>query len=326
MAGIEVLLMPQVFSVSFITITRCLDDVEVTNDDQLITIEEDGEATNIYIRGDICTSDQPSVNFELLQHFSSLFKIDAKHANLVNLLMSAPIPKLSEIMEQHDLLLPEDSVNENAVDDDRDNEPNAMTMVCRTATQSVTNRSFEPTQHSRGGGRVTDLERRFGNLELSSEADDHDAAFEASSSSPNLLSLHELIPSHQERIERVSQRASHFRVSDSFVAEAPIRSLRPEGISHQSLPTPTGDNHSGGEGLHEDFTERHTTVFSRSYLRSHEPPPPLSQAPRGSNDGDEAMKNIRYREIGFLGELFVTYPRCLPTCDLPTNMFCRYIR
>lgn len=316
------LLIPQVWSVPFISMTRRLDIVEVSNDEQLITIKEDEGAINIYIREEISPFDQPRINFELLEYFSSLFKIDAKHTNLVNYLMGAPISELPAIMERYDLTIPEDSDNGSSDDQSSDGEHNATTAAHRTAAQGGADLGIEPSPDSVGGGHFRELERRFRNLQISSEADDQDAALVTPPRSPHLQPLQELIPSHLERTESIVQRASHFQMSESLVAMPPIHNPQSDVASSQSLPTRTRDNPSGGGGLaspgrpipgvsvHETFTVRHTTEVSRSHLRSYEVAPSPYQVPRRSQDGSLPMRDVRYREIGFLGELFVNPPLC----------------
>ncbi|RYP11238.1 hypothetical protein DL764_000194 [Monosporascus ibericus] len=112
----------RVWSVPSITITRYLDDVEATNDNEVITIKENEAATDIYFREGIEESDQPTVNFELLEYFISEFQIDVEDTNIVNLLMSAPISRLPGIMEKYDISLPEDSDDEGADDEGTDDE------------------------------------------------------------------------------------------------------------------------------------------------------------------------------------------------------------
>lgn len=190
--------MPRVWSVPSISIKRRLGTIEVSNDDKLTTIKEDGGATNIYIREAI--SDQPRVIYELLEYFKSLFEIDAKHHNLVNCLMSTSLLELPEIMERFDLALPEDSDDESTDDQSSDDEDEHD---ATTAAPRLVDLSIEPTAGSRDEGRFSDLERQFGDLGISPEAEDNDADFVEPPNSSHRQPLQELIPSHQARTERI---------------------------------------------------------------------------------------------------------------------------
>lgn len=303
--------MLQVWSVPFITIKRRLGTVEVSDDDEhLITIKEDGGATKIYIRKGTSMSDQPRVNFELLEYFNSLFKIDAKHKYLANYLMSAAVPDLPEIMERHDISLPEDFDPETVDDQCSDGEHDVAVTVHRTAARHGADLSLEPATGSSDVRRFTALERRFGNLEVSTEADDDHAAFVAPPRSPHLQPLQGLVSLRRARTARTFPRAlptaSHFQMYEPPVAIAPVPNHHSYGAFYQPLATRIWDNYFSGRGLpppghpylgvdfHGNLTGRHTTMFSGSHLGSYEVPPAPSKVPWRYQKGDIPMRNGRY--------------------------------
>ncbi|RYP69608.1 hypothetical protein DL770_008214 [Monosporascus sp. CRB-9-2] len=236
----------RVWSVPSIMVTWCLDDVEVTNDNEVILIEEKEETTDIYFREGFQESDQPAVNFELLEYFISTFAIDVEDTNLVNLLMSAPISRLPGIMEKHDISLPEDSDDDGTDSEEIDSEDDNATAVDRTEEPSNGELNVELSENDKDEGSC-------GKPLVASSARDSDVESEIFSSfAPTRphrpQSLRELIPSHQSSTESIIRQASHFRMADSLVATTSIQQYELDGVFRQSLPIRTRSIHDGGGG------------------------------------------------------------------------------
>ncbi|RYO93890.1 hypothetical protein DL762_000845 [Monosporascus cannonballus] len=289
-------------------ISQCLGDVKVTNDNEVIMIKETEEITDIYLREGIQESDQSAVNFELLKHFISEFEIDGEDANLANHLMSAPISRIPEIMEKHDIFSPEDPDDEGTDSEGTDSEDDDTTAVDRTDEPSDDELNIEL-------GEDDEDEGGYERLKVASKATDSDVESESFSTfaptHPHRpQSLRELIPSHQSRAESIVRKASHFRMSDSLVAITPIQHHRPEGAFRQSLLIRTRSAHDGGEGgsspgwltstatSRGNLSDRYNSEFFDSDSSGY-------QASPRARDGPVPASEIRRREIGFLGELFV---------------------
>ncbi|RYP37876.1 hypothetical protein DL767_002748 [Monosporascus sp. MG133] len=303
----------QVWSVPSITITRCLDDVEVTNDNEVIMIKKNEQTTDIYFREGIQESDQPAVNFELLEYFISEFDINVENTNLVNLLMSAPISRLPGIMDKHDISLPEDSDDEGTDGegtdgegiDSEDDDATAVDRIEEPSNGELNVKLGENDEDGAGSDKLL----------VASNATDSDVESESFSSFPpppphHSQSLRELIPSHQSRTQSIVRKASHFRMADSLVAITPIQHYQSEGVFRLSLPIRTRNIHDGGGGrpspagptstatFRGSFSAGYNSEFSGSHSSGYQAPPRARDAPVPTSD-------IRRREIGFLGELFV---------------------
>lgn len=311
---LEVLPALRVWSVPSITMTRRLGDVEVVDDHELITIKENDEAINIYFREDIQEFDQPTVNYELVDYFISELGISVKEGNLVSLLMSAPINQLPEIMEKHDISLPEGSDSEDTDREDEDVE--AVDQHEEPPDGEPNLRMVEDDKDRRG----YEMNKTASNAAGSGATSDGFSSFPPTHLR-HLQPLRELIPSHQSMTERIIKNASRFIMSDALVARTPIQRSKLEGLYGLSLPirtkttrdsegerssvTPlTSTPISHGRSIYEPRTE-----ITESHFSNHQIPrlsPGLS--PPGTRTKPVPARDIRYREIGFLGELFVKPP------------------
>ncbi|RYP88497.1 hypothetical protein DL769_000264 [Monosporascus sp. CRB-8-3] len=283
------ILLLRVWSVPSITITRCLGDVEVTNDNEVITIKDKEDTTDIYFREGIQESDQPAVKFELSKHFIREFDIDVKDTNLVNYVMDAPISQLPGIMEKHDISLPEDSDDEGTDGEGFDSEDDDATVVDRTEEPSNGELNIELGGNDKSEGR-------YEKLQVTSKATDSDVESESFSSfaptgSPSPQSFRELIPTHQSRAQSIVRKASRFRMSDSLVAITPIQHYESEGVSHQSLPIRTRNIHDGGGGgsspgrptstatSRGGLSDGYNSEFSDSHSSGYQAPPRARDRP-----------------------------------------------
>jgi len=139
--------------------------------------------------------------------------------------------------------------------------------------------------------------------------------------------LRELIPSHQTRVENVIRRAANYQLSNSLVADAHDQSTpegggeasrhcedtataaysqSPGGYSSSQRPSPSSTRfHSGSGGTSTRNEPRVRAYISplSSPLPSPSPSPGRSQL-RGTIQ-PRPVQDIRFREIGFLGESFV---------------------
>ncbi|GAB1311860.1 hypothetical protein MFIFM68171_02070 [Madurella fahalii] len=314
----------RVWSVPSITVTMSLDDVEVTIDDELVTIKESTDDIDIYLRESIHQSRQTEVTYELVKHFKETIGFDEKLTALINLLMGAPIQSLPGILDKHDIPLPEgsdDDVDAGSSEETHDPEDN-KTLVEEGNIHSdgpdgshdsrdddISSREdspsagtlFTPTESGTG----TDAERR-------SRSSRTPRATRRNHPTP----LRELIPSHQLRSESIIQTASNFRLSNAE-AVAPIQQhsesraiplrfslpikTRTTGIntdeSEYSSPPgmpATGRPYHRSLGVGEGAGGGYSSLTSRRES---------SGATRGGRADDTS--EIRAREIGFLGELFV---------------------
>lgn len=303
-----------------------LDGVEVTIDDEVVTIEDGGDDIHIYLREGNHESGQTEVTYELVKYFKETTGFDEKLTALVNLLMSASINKLPGILDKHDIPLPEDSPDNSDVGsremtpDSEDDEALAeednihsdgsygsheprMDVFSGREDSSSSATEFTPTE----SGTATGAERRRASSIVPAARLQHTTP------------LRELVPSHRLRSERIIQRANAFRLSDAEAASPiqhhsesgaalspfslPIRT-RTSGSSalenvNSSLPgmQATGGSYSrslgvgeGGEGGYSSFTSR--------------------QGSSGATHGGMAAgtSETRARVIGYFGELFVSNP------------------
>ncbi|KNB07698.1 hypothetical protein FOXG_08790 [Fusarium oxysporum f. sp. lycopersici 4287] len=135
----------QMWSVSSILAKSRLGDIEISDEDKLITIRDDGEVKNIYIREDIAMAEQFQVDLELLKYFSSLLDLGAEHTQLVTLLLKEPIAQLSVILERYNIEIPDnldngDTGNQESDGEDQESnyEDKAMTIIHPTQTTQLT--------------------------------------------------------------------------------------------------------------------------------------------------------------------------------------------
>ncbi|KAI3575020.1 hypothetical protein IWW34DRAFT_883376 [Fusarium oxysporum f. sp. albedinis] len=285
----------QMWSVSSILTKSRLGDIEISDEDKLITIRDDGEVKNIYIREDIAMAEQFQVDLELLKYFSSLLDLGAEHTQLVTLLLKEPIAQLSVILERYNIEIPDNLDNgdtgnqesdgedqeSNSEDQESNYEDKAMTIIHPTTDYSVNDSDREEMMESGNESWLIDLAREFGNLRISPAAGGNDETFTTPESSPRLIQRHEVTPSHNSRSQGIIQGPAVFHADETPVAK-----------------TPRKDPSSGGD-LSLPRYPPIETPFYQSIISSNGPRP-AQNSPRAF----ESPSN-RYREIGFLGERFV---------------------
>ncbi|RKL19789.1 hypothetical protein BFJ68_g3268 [Fusarium oxysporum] len=279
----------QMWSVSSILAKSRLGDIEISDEDKLITIRDDGEVKNIYIREDIAMAEQFQVDLELLKYFSSLLDLGAEHTQLVTLLLKEPIAQLSVILERYNIEIPDnldngDTGNQESDGEDQESnyEDKAMTIIHPTTDYSVNDSDREEMMESGNESWLIDLARELGNLRISPAAGGNDETFTTPESSPRLIQRHEVTPSHNSRSQGIVQGPAVFHADETPVAKTP-RTEDPSSGGDLSLP-----RYSPIE-----------TPFYQSIISSNGPRP-AQNSPRAF----ESPSN-RYREIGFLGERFV---------------------
>ncbi|KAM0085838.1 hypothetical protein ACKRZS_001820 [Fusarium odoratissimum] len=296
----------QMWSVSSILAKSRLGDIEISDEDKLITIRDDGEVKNIYIREDIAMAEQFQVDLELLEHFIRLLNVGAEHTMLVTLLLKEPIAQLSVILERYNIEIPDSSDNgdngnqeSDGKDQESTSEDQATTTIHPTTAYSVEDSDKEESMESGSESQFLDLAREFGNLRVSSAASGDDKNFITPASSPRLIQRHEVIPSHNSTSQGIIQRPVVFHADETPVARAPRSTAQFGGILDQHLSTPTAEDPSGVGDLSLPRYSPIETPFYQNLLSSNGPRP-AQNSPRAF----ESPSN-RYREIGFLGERFV---------------------
>ncbi|KAL5596300.1 hypothetical protein FOVSG1_009989 [Fusarium oxysporum f. sp. vasinfectum] len=303
----------QMWSVSSILTKSRLGDIEISNEDKLITIRDDGEVTNIYIREHIVMAEQFKVDLELLEYFTSLLDVDAEHTKLVTLLLKEPIVQLSGILERYNIEVPDNLDNgdtgnqesdgedqeSNSEDQESNYEDKAMTIIHPTTDYSVNDSDREEMMESGNESWLIDLAREFGNLRISPAAGGNDETFTTPESSPRLIQRHEVTPSHNSRSQRIVQGPAVFHADETPVAKTPRSTAQFGAILDYRLLTQTAEDPSSGGDLSLPRYSPIETPFYQSILSSNGPRP-AQNSPRAF----ESPSN-RYREIGFLGERFV---------------------
>ncbi|KAK6842238.1 hypothetical protein PG987_003098 [Apiospora arundinis] len=293
------------WSVPFITITRRLDGIEGRQEEDLVLIEESGEFTSIYFRMGIATSHH-EVIFKLVEYFSSLFDIRGEDTNLVNLLMTAPIGHLPTLMEKNGrfLRIPEDEKEEDTTDE-------AESMFCseNEGGSHEDDRSGEE-QEGDGSEEVEDEQ-----IEVASMPP-HGQRLPVPTDEEPLQTLQELIPSHQSRAEMIAQVASNFHISNALtIKHAPravgvgpnsiqslaIRTRGSSPFSHQTSPAATSATLHQGARDHENTARLHPGVSNIHQATS----PSVRRSRPRTEDRVMPVGELRFREIGFLGELFI---------------------
>lgn len=315
------LLLIHVWSVPSITIKRRLDGIEVDEDNELITVQENQNITDIYFREKILECQQPMVNFKLAEYFSSQFEIKFEDANFLTLLLSAPMSQLPAIMEDYNGFL----------SDEHDNGESGSEATTGEEGPTPVERSEDRRGDEDGIelGRSDEEERRDDQLDVASESTDRQAECESPSvfthaSTQYPQSLRELVPSHKSRTESVVRRANHFRMSDSLVARTPTQPRRTGGGFRHSLPIRTGNNHygydyrssAGQETSAASFpgNHRHRNIsdpFVGSAGGDISPPSSPVRSPARAGARPVPVREVRHREIGFQGEDFVLRPQSL---------------
>ena len=314
----------RISSVPSITLSMSIEDAVVMVDDKLVTIDDSEGAIHIYLREGMEQAHRPLVTFEYVEYFKNLMELDGKFTSLITLLMSAPIQSLTRILAEHDIIVPRASDNHHdaSSSDDTDSSDHGQTLIGGDDTPSGGD------YDSRSGNDVIGLEgyRQRGatsaptgsTTESTTDGttdSDTDQGLRSSNSpiqrNRHPTPLRELIPSHQSRIESIIQRASAFRISDAN-ATVPIQhDSEPRVTTQSSLPmrtTTTGNSHT--EVMDERQAETQVVpmtnppsvrVENHNMSSSHRRRQIHTTGLQRPDDTNE----IRTREIGFLGELFV---------------------
>ena len=248
---------------------------------------------------------------QLATFFSGKFHIDSKDHILLDCLLSAPVSQLKNIMESHGRFLPEEpGDSEDGTED------------------------LESSNASNGGETVGNGSEAVGddgvdmNNEDGSDAEQRNSASGSTTgqnsplltptSSQSPPSLRELIPPHQEMLERTIERAANFPISESVVVRPSPTHHNAAGNPFQvSLPIRTAGYHHTGQSssAHQQTPEtppqrrhRHTSsssAFARTSYQPISPPQSANRRSPGVNPRDAPVTDLRHREIGFLGEAFV---------------------
>lgn len=239
-----------------------------------MTVDERDDAIDIYLPLIIPELRRAELNYELEDLFARLLAIEDKQRRLSNLLTSAPLSQLTEILKRHDIPPP---------------------------------------------SRISDGAS-------SGSADTTDSEISASFYDAREGSMNELIPSHWSRTREVSQMANSLDISDCIVARSSANPQRvvaggPSGGLALPLPVRTRGaqpvvgvadlEQANGttRGDSEPYRSRHfprpsTTVIAGSSTRWSElscPSPPSKERVRLL-----PATELRHREIGYHGELFVS--------------------
>jgi hypothetical protein len=324
----------RVWSVPSIAVTMSLDDVELTTDDELVTIEKGTDDMDIYLREGIQQSRRAEVVHELVNHFKETIGFDEKLTALIFLVLSVPIHSIPGILDKHNIPLPTGS-NDAGSSNETENLEDDKTLTEEGGTHSD---SLLGSHNSRGGdtsrwedsstssgtlstpstesGAGSDTERRGGST-LEPRATTHHTT--------HPTPLQESIPSHQPRSESIIQRASDFRLCNAEAA-APVQHRSDSGATPSRSALPIG---SSATGINADQSELSSP--SRALLGTAKSYPSSFGVGDGTGGGYSSVlpsresssattncgrvddtSEIRAREIGFLGELFVrTYSQPL---------------
>ena len=280
-----------IWSVPSLRVTRRLSsglhDITVQdNDEESVTIETDDDTTNIYIREDISPS-EATINFKLVEYFSRQFEIDSDDISLVHLVMNSAVSSLPGLLEKYDRYIPGGADDDDSDVDDSDSDT-------RSATSDEDNDGDRP--------EATNTETADDNFH---------------SSVPirlrNTPLLRDLVPSHQAITETIRQKAQEFRISESLVVEIPA-SLESASSTTTTVSLPTRSRKVSPkinrtlQVASSSIAMSHGGNHSKQLITVDENPAPSirrTQSPPGPVDEHWSVADIRLREIGYRGELFV---------------------
>ncbi|KAF5550145.1 hypothetical protein FPHYL_9467 [Fusarium phyllophilum] len=288
----------QMWSVSSILTKSQLGDIEISNEDNLITIKNDGKVTNIYIRKDIAMAMQFEVDLEILEYFYSLLN-DANNAMLITLLLKDPIIQLPSILERYNIEISDntnngDTGNQESDDEDQESASEDQESTDDDQTTTVSDSDKEEITQSGDESQLIDLATQFGNLRISSAPCGNDTNFITPASSPRLVLQHEEIPSHNPTSQGTIQRPTVFHADETPVARTPRSTAQLRGVLDQHVPTQTAETTSGSDLSLPLYSPLETASY-RNILGSNSPR-------SGNSPRALGVPANRYREIGFLGE------------------------
>jgi hypothetical protein len=319
-----------------------LDDIETTEDDELVTFRETQEVTNIYFREEISDSDQFMARWKLARYFSGKLQIDANDHLLLDFALSAPISQLASFMESQNRFPADEH-------DDEETRGRAIAVEAEAVLPEQSESNYGSEDEYELGGSDNEYQDTYSDSEVSTgmrygTADRQVAVPSVSTdsmrrpvprsnsstmaprSSQYPQSLQELIPSHRMMTASVIQSASNFQISDSVVARAPTQPRGEHSGLRLSLPIRTRNIHDdSGQGPSADQVP---SVLSQREPNGHGNVPYAFRSAAGSaiqprqrfgqllaevRTRNQPVTELRYREIGFLGEAFVLR---LPSCIL----------
>ena len=282
-----------------IKLVRRLDLIEVSNDDEVITIEESEEVTKIFLRESTTMSGQSGITFELVEYFLTALDIDRKDANILNHLLGAPESELPDILERYDIPLPEDTEDDENIESS-DSEHDDVDVLYEGMERGMARlKVTAETGPTLGAGS--------GNLVIGSYTTDDNTKRMGSTLGTNghrpcTPPLRELIPSHHSRTESIKERSHEFVFSESLVARSSTRYSRSNDALYQQPPRKSEDSHHNNGGTLSPGYQNLVTVTGKSPSRSRN----SSFSPIQHKGG--SVEDVRHRETGFFGELFVIHP------------------
>jgi hypothetical protein len=306
----------RVWSVPSITVTMSLHDVEVTIDDELVTVEESTDNTDIYLREDIRQkSRHPEAMHELVEYFKETMGFDEKVESLINLLMIAAFDSLPGILDKNDIPLPEGFHDDSDAgsSEETHNLGNNETLAEEDETNSEgpagSRDSSGDDVSVREGSPRTSVSALFtpSGRGTNSEAKrrDRSSGTHPAARGDDPIPLRELIPSHQLRSKSIIQSASEFRLSDAEAA-APIQPQAESRATPPRFSLPIRTRTAGIDANESESSSAFGMSATRVFPRLSYPTSRRESSGQTHSLRVEDTNEIRARGIGFLGELFVT--------------------
>lgn len=271
------------WSVPSVVITRRLGPIEIKEDNELVAVKEERSFTNIYFRAVITPSNQPNVIFKLADFFSRQYAVKSEDMNLFILLLNTPLDNLNCTMAQHNRFIPDGGMLEYKSSNQRGvNQPESEPMDLVTE------------QHSGLSERVQE-DRDC--IMITTEATEP-IQMPVSSRSINFQHpLRQLVPSFESRSQSIATSARNFRISKHHIVRGSENARRISERLQQMLDSAPGDSTSSIISL---LTERNLPASTAGSGGNDEPSLELPVAP--------SAQQVRTRQIGFLGEVFVFDP------------------
>lgn len=271
------------WSVPSVVITRRLDSIEIKEDNELVTFKEDLSFTDIYFRAVITPSNQPNVIFKLADFFSRQYGVKSEDMNLFILLLNTPLENLNSTMAQHNRFIPDggmldcESLSQRAV-----NQPGSEPMdLVRDQRSEVSERVQEDPDC----------------VMITTEATES-IQMPGSSDSINFQHLLRRVPSFESRSRSIANSARNFRISKHHIVRGSDMRRTSERLQRR-LGSAPGNSASSIISL---LAERNLPSSDAGSGGNDEPSLELPVAP--------SAQQVRTRQIGFLGEVFVSHP-CL---------------
>lgn len=81
--------------------------MSIEEDNNLITLQEDADTINIYLRATIPPSKLHAVKFELAKFFTKLYDVKSEDAHVLNQFLDAPLEDLQGILNENNRFLPD---------------------------------------------------------------------------------------------------------------------------------------------------------------------------------------------------------------------------